>query len=75
MRQVMLRNLSGMILVDFINLSRAEHQEELVNVMKKLVKKDHLHMDVIDLMPLGIMEIVRQKGEKSLEEILKNHFT
>jgi ribonuclease G len=74
-RQVMLRNLSGMILVDFINLSRAEHREELVNVMKKLVKKDHLHMDVIDLTPLGIMEIVRQKGEKSLEEILKNHFT
>jgi ribonuclease G len=71
----MLRNLSGMILVDFINLSRAEHREELVNVMKKLVKKDHLHMDVIDLTPLGIMEIVRQKGEKSLEEILKNHFT
>lgn len=74
-RQVMLRNLSGMILIDFINLSKADHREELVNVMKKLVKKDHLHMDVIDLTPLGIMEIVRQKGEKSLQEILKNHFT
>ena len=71
----MLRNLSGMILIDFINLSSADHREELVGVMKKLVKKDPLHMDVIDLTPLGIMEIVRQKGEKSLEEILKNRFT
>ncbi len=74
-RQVMLRNLSGMILVDFINLSNRDHREELVNVMKKLVRRDHLHMDVIDLTPLGIMEIVRQKGEKSLEEIIKNSFT
>ena len=34
-----------------------------------------IRLVVIDLTPLGIMEIVRQKGEKSLEEILKNHFT
>ncbi|MCR5295457.1 MAG: ribonuclease E/G [Lachnospiraceae bacterium] len=69
-RQIMLRNLSGMILIDFINLKSRDHREELVNVMKKLVRRDPLRMDVIDLTPLGIMEIVRQKGEKSLAERL-----
>ena len=69
--QVILRNLSGMILVDFIKLSNPDHREELVNVMRKHAKRDRLSMDVVDLTPLGIMEIVREKREKPLSEILK----
>ena len=69
--QVILRNLSGMILVDFIKLSNPDHREELVNVMRKHAKRDRLSMDVVDLTPLGIMEIVREKREKPLPEILR----
>ncbi len=69
-RQIRLRNLSGMILVDFINMTNPDHNEELINVMKKLVRKDHVHTDVIDLTRLGIMEIVRQKSRKPLAFIL-----
>lgn len=69
--QVILRNLSGMILVDFISLSNPDHREELVNVMKKHAKRDRLSMDVVDLTPLGIMEIVREKREKPVSEVLK----
>jgi ribonuclease G len=69
--QVILRNLSGMILVDFIKLSNPDHREELVNVMRKHAKRDRLSMDVVDRTPLGIMEIVREKREKPLSEILK----
>ena len=68
--QIRLRNLSGMILVDFISLSHEDHRSELVGVMKKLVKADHIHTEVVDLTPLGIMEIVRQKVRKPLEEEL-----
>ena len=68
--QMNLRNLSGMILVDFISLENPDHREELVNVMKKLVRKDRIHTEVIDLTPLGIMEIVRQKVRKPLAEVL-----
>ena len=69
-RELRVRNLSGMILVDFISLESEDHKSELVNVMKKLVKKDHIHTEVVDLTPLGIMEIVRQKVRKPLEEEL-----
>ncbi len=69
-RQLSLRNLSGMILVDFISMRAADHNEELVNVMKKLVRKDHIHTEVVDLTPLGIMEILRQKVRRPLAEEL-----
>ena len=69
-RQIILRNLSGMILVDFINMENPDHQEELVNVAKKLARRDPLRMEIVDLTPLGIMEIIRQKTERPLSEIL-----
>ena len=69
-RQIILRNLSGMILIDFINMENPDHKEELVNVAKKLARRDPLRMEIIDLTPLGIMEIIRQKTERPLSEIL-----
>ena len=68
--KIILRNLSGMILIDFINMENPDHQEELVNVAKKLARRDPLRMEIIDLTPLGIMEIIRQKTERPLSEIL-----
>lgn len=69
-RQLRLRNLSGMILIDFINMQSRDHQEELINLMRKYVRQDHIHTEVIDLTPLGIMELVRQKVRKPLAEVL-----
>lgn len=69
-RQMRLRNLSGMILVDFISMKNEDHIDELFHVMKKLVKRDHMKTEVVDITPLGIMEIVRQKMKKPLAEIL-----
>lgn len=69
-RQIILRNLSGMILVDFINMENPDHKEELVNVTRKLARRDPLRMEIVDLTPLGIMEIIRRKAERPLSEIL-----
>ncbi|MDO4619812.1 MAG: ribonuclease E/G [Lachnospiraceae bacterium] len=69
-RQMRLRNLSGMILVDFISMQSADHNDELIGVMKKLCRQDTVQTQVIDLTPLGIMEIVRQKERKPLAEEL-----
>lgn len=69
-RQIRLRNLSGMILIDFISMKNEDHIDELLHVMRKLVKKDHIHTEVVDITPLGIMEIVRQKMKKPLAEVL-----
>lgn len=69
-RQLRLRNLSGMILIDFINMKQEDHKEELLHLMRKYVHKDHIHTEVIDLTPLGIMELVRQKVRKPLAEVM-----
>jgi ribonuclease G len=59
-----------MILVDFINMENPDHKEELVNVARKLARRDPLRMEIVDLTPLGIMEIIRRKAERPLSEIL-----
>ena len=69
-RQLALRNLSGMILVDFIKLENEDHKDELVHVMQKLVRKDQVRTEAVDLTPLGIMELVRHKVRKPLAEVL-----
>ena len=69
--QIMLRNLSGMILVDFINLTDAEHRTELLNVMKKELRADPLRAEAVDITKLGIMEIVRARKGEPLEETVR----
>ncbi len=64
------RNLAGIILVDFINMSKAEHEEKLIQHMKELLKQDPVPAKVIDITGLGLMEITRQKKGKSLAEQL-----
>ena len=65
------RNLSGMIIVDFINMKRKEHTEQLTAYMKSLLKKDSVPAYVVDITGLGLMEITRQKKNKSFAEQMK----
>lgn len=69
-RQIRLRNLSGMILIDFINMKGYEDRSELLQYMKRLVNNDPVRTVVVDVTALGIMEITRKKMEKSLVEQL-----
>lgn len=69
-RQIRLRNISGMILVDFINLKPNE-QEELLSYMRKLLKEDSIPSNALDITKLGLMELTRKKTSKSILEILK----
>lgn len=66
--QIRLRNLSGIIIIDFINMSKKEDESRLLQTMKELVAKDSILTTVIDITPLGLMEITRQKVNKSLAE-------
>ncbi len=69
--QLRLRNLSGIIIVDFINLCSRKEQEELLETMKVLVKADRVPTRVVDITPLGLMELTRKKINKPLGEVLK----
>lgn len=71
-RQMRLRNLSGMILIDFIDMKLAENQIQLMNHLQKAVKNDPVGVTVIDMTRLGIVECTRRKTAKPLYEQLKS---
>ncbi len=69
-RQLRLRNLSGMILIDFINLRTEDEYKELMSFMKKAVKDDPSAVAVVDYTKLGLMELTRKKTGPSIREKL-----
>lgn len=70
-RQLRLRNLSGIILVDFIDMDGKEAKEELLALMRELLKSDPLKAAAVDLTELGLMELTRKKQKKTLWEQAK----
>lgn len=70
-KQLRLRNLSGIILVDFIDMNEHENQNRLMQYMKELFLKDPITTNVIDMTRLNLMEITRKKLRKPLSEQLE----
>ncbi len=73
-RQIRLRNLSGIILIDFINMDNPEDNDILLKSLEKLLKNDPIKTVLVDMTKLSLVEITRQKKEKPLHEILKKTF-
>ena len=72
-RQLQLRNYSGMIMVDFINMESEKDQKELLFLLDQLLKKDQVRTRLVDITALGIVEITRKKINRPLfEEMQKN---
>lgn len=62
------RNLSGMILVDFINMKKKEHISQLTDAMRAFLAKDSVPAYVVDITGLGLMEITRKKKSRTFAE-------
>lgn len=71
MRQIRLRNLTGMILIDFINMDEEEKVEALLQELRAFAKKDRIQTTIVDITALGLVEITRRKTIKSLAEQLE----
>lgn len=69
--QLKLRNLSGIIIIDFISQNTKEQDSQLLTYLSSLVKKDSVKTNVIDMTPLGLVEVTRKKIHKSLKEQLR----
>jgi len=67
-RQIRLRELSGMILVDFINMKSKQEQEALLALMRELVRNDPTPVQAVDITALGLMELTRKKKVPMLRE-------
>ena len=61
-----------MILIDFINMDDDEKYEELIHKVKSFCKYEQVHTVFVDVTGLGIMELTRNKNDKTLKEILKD---
>ena len=68
--QLRLRNLSGIIIIDFISQNTKGQDNQLLAYLSNLVKKDSVKTNVIDMTPLGLVEVTRKKIHKSLREQL-----
>ncbi|MBQ9062918.1 MAG: ribonuclease E/G [Eubacterium sp.] len=71
LRQLRLRQLSGTILVDFINMNDPAHTRELMQCLKDAAADDPVRTSVIDMTALGIVEITREKRFAPLAEQIR----
>lgn len=67
-RQLRLRNLSGMILIDFIDMKSKQDQQDIMDALRQAVSQDPIQTTVVDMTKLGLVEVTRKKIRKSLYE-------
>lgn len=68
-RQIRLRNLSGIILIDFINLEEKENIDRLMKEFRWELSKDPVQTTLVDMTKLGLVEVTRKKTKKPLHEV------
>lgn len=71
-RQLRLRNLSGMILIDFINMEDSKMKQNLMDSLTEFLRHDPVKCCVVDMTALGLVEVTRKRIHKSVEEQLRN---
>ena len=65
--QLRLRDIGGIIIVDFIDMDSAEHRQMLFEQMRKLMKRDRARHNVLQLSKFGLMQITRQRVRPAVE--------
>ena len=70
-RQLRLRNISGMIIIDFINMKSEASKDTLIEALKRYIKDDNTVCTFVDITKLGLVELTRKKVHKSLKQILE----
>jgi len=69
-RQLRLRNLGGIIILDFIDMEEQEHRNSVLQVLEKSLARDHARHHITPVSPLGLVEMTRKRTRESLQHIL-----
>ncbi len=69
-RQVRLRNLGGIIIIDFIDMEKEGHRRKVVQKLREFLKGDRVRTNVLQLTELGLVEMTRKRARKSLGKLL-----
>lgn len=67
--QIRLRNLSGIIIIDFIDMKLNEHKEQIVQALKEYVRNDKIQTVVLGMTKLGLVEMTRKKIRNPLAHL------
>lgn len=70
-RQIRLRNMGGIIVVDFIDMKKDEHRFNLVKLLEMETSKDSMKVQVMGITKLGLVELTRKKAKRSLSSLLE----
>ena len=69
-RQLRLRNLGGIIIVDFIDMQTEEHKRQVLRALEKHVERDNANCHISEISSLGLVQMTRKRTRESLEHIL-----
>ncbi len=69
-RHIRLRNLGGIIIVDFIDMIDAEHRRQVLRSLEKYLEKDHAKTHISEISSLGLVQMTRKRTRESLEHTL-----
>ncbi|MBA4503130.1 ribonuclease G [Marinobacterium marinum] len=69
-RQLRLRNLGGIIIIDFIDMEDPDHQRQVLRTLERVLEKDHAKCKVTGVSELGLVEMTRKRTRESLEQVL-----
>jgi ribonuclease G len=69
-RQLRLRNLGGIIIIDFIDMEEAEHRRQVIQALERALADDHVKTNISSVSPLGLVEMTRKRTRESMEHLL-----
>jgi len=69
-RQLRLRDIGGIIVIDFIDMARARNREAVLKVLRKALDEDRTKTFVVEISPLGLVEMTRQNVTEGVREIM-----
>lgn len=69
-RQLRLRNLGGIIIIDFIDMQEEEHKSQVLKAFEKMLARDHAKTKITQVSELGLVEMTRKRTRESLEHLL-----
>lgn len=69
-RQVRLRDIGGIIIIDFIDMTKEEHQRQVLDTLAEGLKQDKTKTNVLGITALGLVEMTRKKTRQSISEVL-----
>ncbi len=69
-RQLRLRNLGGIIIIDFIDMEEPEHRRQVLRSLEKALERDHAKTHITEVSSLGLVEMTRKRTRESLEHVL-----